>query len=90
MEHLSTGTKCDEDRLSRGINFMGIVCLGGQEVWDRKSGDQMGSGPNVSLPLRNWQHWGVDLSEKEVPTFFMDVSELEERAYFASLDKQKR
>ena len=34
---------------------MGIVCPGGQEVGDRKSGDQMGSGPNASQPL------GVDL-----------------------------
>ena len=29
---------------------MGIVCPGGQEVGDRKSGDQMGSGPNASQP----------------------------------------
>ena len=34
------------DHLSRGIDFMGIVCPMGQEVGDRKSGDQMGSGPN--------------------------------------------
>ena len=27
---------------------MVIVCPGGQEVGDQKSGDQMGSGPNVS------------------------------------------
>ena len=49
------GTKFDGDRLSRGINFMRIVCPGGQEVGDRKSGDQMGSGPNVSQPMS----WGV-------------------------------
>ena len=36
--------------LSKGINFMGIVCPGGQEVGDRKSRDQMGSGANVSQP----------------------------------------
>ena len=29
---------------------MGIVCPGGQEVGDRKSRDQMGSGPNASQP----------------------------------------
>ena len=45
------GTEFDGDRLSRGINFMGIVCPGGQEVGDQKSGDQMGSGPNASQPL---------------------------------------
>ena len=44
------GAKFDRDSLSRGINFMGIVCPGGQEVGDRKSGDQMGSGPNESQP----------------------------------------
>ena len=44
------GTEFDGDRLSRGINFMGIICPGRQEVGDRKSGDQMGSGPNASQP----------------------------------------
>ena len=44
------GTEFDGDHLSRGINLMGIVCPGGQEVGDRKSGDQMGSGPNASQP----------------------------------------
>ena len=29
------GIECDGDRLSRGINFMGIICLGRQEVGDR-------------------------------------------------------
>ena len=38
------------DHLYRGIDFMGIVCPGGQEVGERKSGDQMGSGPNASQP----------------------------------------
>jgi hypothetical protein len=47
---LSIGTEFDGDHLSRGINLMGIVCPGGQEVGDRKSGDQMGSGPNASQP----------------------------------------
>ena len=54
-DHLSMGTEFDGDHLSRGINLMGIVCPGGQEVGDRKSGDQMGSGPNVSQPMS----WGV-------------------------------
>ena len=40
--HLSIGTEFYGDRLSRGIDFMGIFCLGGQEVGDRKSGDQIG------------------------------------------------
>ena len=31
---------------------MGIVCPGGQEVGDWKSGDQMGSGPNASQPRK--------------------------------------
>ena len=44
------GTEFDGDHLSRGINFMGIVCPGGQKEGDRKSGDQMGSGPNASQP----------------------------------------
>ena len=50
-DHLSMGTEFEGDRLSRGIDFMGIVCLGGQEVGGRKSGDQIGSGPNASQPL---------------------------------------
>ena len=41
-DHLSMGTEFDGDRFSRGIVFMGIFCLGGQEVGDRKSGDQIG------------------------------------------------
>ena len=47
-DHLSMGTEFDGDHLSRGINLMGIVCPGGQEVGDWKSGDQMGLGPNAS------------------------------------------
>ena len=55
------GTEFDGDHLSRGINFMGIVCPGGQEVGHRKSGDQMGSGPNASQPSKSdffllWQN----------------------------------
>ena len=38
------GTEFVVDHLSRGINFMGIICPRGQEVGDRKSGDQMGFG----------------------------------------------
>ena len=49
--HLSTGTKFDGDCLSRWINFLRIVCPGGQEVGYRKSGDHMGSEPN-SLQLK--------------------------------------
>ena len=52
-DHLSMGTEFDGDHLSRGINLMGIVCPGGQEVGARKSGDQMGSGPNAFQPLCN-------------------------------------
>ena len=36
-DHLSRGTKFDGERLSRGINFMGIICPGGQEVKDWES-----------------------------------------------------
>ena len=50
-DHLSMGTEFDGDRLSRGIDFMGIICLGGQKVGDRKSGDQIGSEPNASQPI---------------------------------------
>ena len=39
------GTEFDGVGLSKGI-----VCPGCQEVGDRKSGDQMGSGPNASQP----------------------------------------
>ena len=44
------GTEFVGDHLSRGINFMGIVCPGGQEVGDQKSGDQIGLGTNVLQP----------------------------------------
>ena len=63
-DHLSMATEFDGDCLSRGINFMGIVCPGGQEVGDWKSGDQMGLGPNgllltkeqlVEYPLDSFQ-----------------------------------
>ena len=36
-------TEFDGDHLSRGIDFKGIVCPGGQEVGGRKSEDQMGT-----------------------------------------------
>ena len=44
------------DHLSRGTTFLGTIYPGGQEVGDRKSGDQMGSGPNESQP-----HTGFEL-----------------------------
>ena len=49
------GTFIHGDRLSRGINFMGIICPMGQKVEDRKFGDQIRtkwirSGPNESQP----------------------------------------
>ena len=49
-EHLSRGTEFDGDHLYKGINFMEVVCPGGQKVGNRKSGDQLGSGPNASQP----------------------------------------
>ena len=49
------GTEFDGDHLSRGVNFIGIICPGGQEVGDWKSGDQMGSGPNASQPTFTMQ-----------------------------------
>ena len=39
-----------------GPNWLGTICPWGQEVGDRKSGDQMGSGPNESQP-----HTGFEL-----------------------------
>ena len=51
-DYLSMGTDFVGDHFSRGIDLMGIVCPGGQEVGDRKSGDQMGSAesqPVVSI-----------------------------------------
>ena len=47
-DHLLMGTEFDGVSLSRGINFKGIFCPEGQELGDRKSGDQMGLGPNLS------------------------------------------
>ena len=44
------GTAFDGYCLSRGSNFIEIVCPGRQEVGYRKSWDQMGSGPNASQP----------------------------------------
>ena len=48
---LTMRTKFIGDRLSRGINFIVIVCSRGQEIRDWKCRDQMGSGPNVSQPI---------------------------------------
>ena len=45
------GTKLVGDHLSRGIDFIGIICPVGKEVGDQKSGDQMGLGPNKSQPF---------------------------------------
>ena len=49
-DRLSRGTKLFWDQLSRGTEFLGTICPWGQEVGDRKSGDQMDSGPNESQP----------------------------------------
>ena len=49
-DHLSRGTKLVGDHLSMGTKFLGTICPWGQEVGDRKSGDQMGSGPNEFQP----------------------------------------
>ena len=54
-DHLSMG-KFVGGHLSRGVNFMRIICPGGQEVGDQKSRDQMGSGPNVSQPKSRPPH----------------------------------
>ena len=48
---LSMGTKFFGDQLSMGTKFLGTICPWGQEVGDRKSGDQMGLGPNESQPV---------------------------------------
>ena len=47
---LSRGTGCDNLGIWRS-NCLGIICLWGQEVGDRKPGDQMGSGPNELQPV---------------------------------------
>ena len=44
-------TEFDGDCLSRGINFMGIICPGGRKVGDQKSGDHIGLEPNASQPI---------------------------------------
>ena len=59
-DRLSRGTKLVGDHLSRGTKFLGTICPWGQEVGDRKSGDQMGSGPNESQPNIGPTH--LDLS----------------------------
>ena len=49
--HLSMGTKLVGDHLSMATKFLGTICPWGQKVGDRKSGDQMGSGPNELQPI---------------------------------------
>ena len=51
-DHFVQGDQILRDRLSRGINFMGIVCPEGQEMGDRKFGDQIGLGPNASQTIK--------------------------------------
>ena len=68
------GTEFDGDRLSRGINFMGIICPGEQKEGDQKSRDQMGLGPNVLQPSGKvflfFQHTGAG---KQKYSFRKDV-----------------
>ena len=55
VDHLPMGTKFDGDRLSRGINFIGIICSGGQKVGDRKSVDQNGLGTKcIATGIGRW------------------------------------
>ena len=49
-DHLSRWTKFWGTICPGGPNLMGTVCLGGQEVGNGKSGDQMGSGRNALQP----------------------------------------
>ena len=49
-DSLFRGTKLVGDHLSMGTKFWGTICPWGQEVGDRKFGDQMGAGPNESQP----------------------------------------
>ena len=49
-DHLSRGAKFWGTICPWGLNLMGTVCPGGQKVGNRKSGDQMGSGPNALQP----------------------------------------
>ena len=49
------GTKLVGDHLSMGTEFSGTICPWGQEVGDRKSGDQMSSGPNELQPNGNFR-----------------------------------
>ena len=50
-DHLSRGTLCPGGPNRLGTEFFGTICPWGQGVGDRKSGDQMGLGPNDSQPL---------------------------------------
>ena len=49
-DHMSTRTEFVGNYLPKVIHFMGIICPGGQEDGDQKSGDQMGSKSNASQP----------------------------------------
>ena len=51
-DHLSRGTELVVDHLSMGTEFLGTICPWGQEVGDRKYGDQMDLGPNESQPSK--------------------------------------
>ena len=51
--HLSRRTKCLGIICPWGPNFMGILCQGRQEVGDRKSGHQMGSGTKCVVAVLN-------------------------------------
>ena len=71
-DHLSMGTELVGDHLSRGNRYYGDVCPGGQEVGDRKSGDQMGSRPNASQPnlaIRSETEYG-EYEKKNVNTVY--------------------
>ena len=49
-DRLSRGTELAGDSLSRRTNVWGTICPGGPEVGDRKSRDQIGSGPIALQP----------------------------------------
>ena len=49
-DRLSRGTELAGDHLSMETKFLGTTCPRGPEVGDRKSGDQMSSGPDGSQP----------------------------------------
>ena len=49
-KQISWGPFVQGDHLPTGTKFLGTICPWGQEVGDRKSWDQMGSGPNELQP----------------------------------------